>query len=114
MESATIAATTPATLIQIAPTKAAGGSTTASEITAYIARFIGLSRANENPTAAIVPSQMPNVTREKLRTISVQLPSISKLGVRTNRKGRMKVDQPTTQAIQPVVQPSVRAILAAA
>src|SRR6185312_11534790 len=57
---------------------------------------------------------MPKVTREKLSTISVQLPSIRRLGVSTNRNGSRKVLQPTTQASQPVVQPSVRAIFAAA
>jgi len=42
---------------------------------------------NENPTAAMVPSQMPNVTRLKFSTISIQLPSISSDGVSTNRNG---------------------------
>ena len=65
------------------------------------------------PTAAMVPNQMPNRTRPKLNTNSIQLASVSRLGVSTNRNGR-NVLQPTTHAIQPVVQPWVRAILAAA
>src|SRR4029079_15798942 len=62
----------------------------------------------------MVPSQMPNVRRLKLRMIAVQEPSISSDGVSTNRNGRRNVLQPTTQATQPVVQPSVRALFAAA
>jgi hypothetical protein len=62
----------------------------------------------------MVPSQMPKSTRLKLSMISIQVLSISRLGVSTNKNGRRKVLQPTTQAIQPVVQPSVRAMLAAA
>ena len=52
--------------------------------------------------------------RAKFQTIRCVGPSISRLGVSTNRNGSTKVLQPTRQATQPVVQPSVRAMLAAA
>ena len=42
------------------------------------------------------------------------MPCISRLGSSTNRNGMKNVLQPTTTAVQPVVQPDTRAILAAA
>src|SRR5215510_8046497 len=72
------------------------------------------SGARANPTTAAVPTNKPRSTRAKLSTTAGAGPSIIRLGVSTNRNGRTKVLQPTAQAIQPVVQPSVRAILAAA
>ena len=61
-----------------------------------------------------VPTKMPSMLRAKFHAIEPAVSFISMLGSVTNRNGMKNVLQPTTTAVQPVVQPDTRAILAAA